>query len=29
VVDEVQNLLDQLFVQNKEKEQQLATLERA
>ncbi len=29
VVDEVQNLLDQLSVQNKEEEQQLATLERA
>jgi hypothetical protein len=28
-VDEVQNLLDQLSVQNKEEEQQLATLERA
>jgi len=29
VVDEVQNLLDQLSVQNKEEEQQPATLERA
>jgi hypothetical protein len=28
-VDEVQNLLDQLSVQNKEEEQQPATLERA
>jgi hypothetical protein len=29
VVDEVQNLLDQLSAQNKEEEQQPATLERA